>query len=195
MLFKNKEHVLEREVVHAGKIFLSARENNTNAYIIQDGQVLGFIFEDDKKIPVGKYTAGTIIGETNLLLDAKIQVNFEAITDVTLVKIVRQDFEKKLTKIDKTLLHIIRTMMKKLHMHEKSAVQKALDDSDIEDQAQEIVNHLLRDMQYERKKRYENVLLPHFNIMIKALESLKKQERHEKQKQVLEQKIEKAKAD
>lgn len=184
------EYVLERNVFHAGKMLITAGEPHTNAYIIQDGEVVSFMMDNAERIEVGRYGPGSIIGETNLLVDDKAELNFEAVVDTTVVTIVRQDFEKKLTKIDKTLMHIVQTLIKKLKKSEKEQKEAAIEAKRIDAKAFEIVEHLLRDMgDKERKKRYRDIIQPHFNIMCRSLEELKKEERHAKQKDSLDSKI------
>lgn len=184
------EYVLERQVFHAAKMLITAKEPHTNAYIIQDGEVVSFMMDNAERVEVGRYGPGAIIGEVNLLVDDPAELNFEAVVDTTVVTIVRQDFEKKLTKVDKTLLHIIQTLIKKLKNAQSEKKEAALESKRIDAKAFEIVEHLLRDMgNKERKQRYKEIIQPHFNIMCRSLEELKKEERHSKQKNALADKV------
>ena len=184
------ENILERVVLHAGKAFMLAGESHTDSYIIQKGEVLAFTTQNGKKVEVGRYGPDSIIAESCLLLDSKLNVSYQALVDTTAVKVTRQDFEKKLTKLDKTLLNIVMMLVKKLKAHEEQDIEKALSAKLVDDKAKEIVDHLLRDMADDRKSRYEPILLPHFNIMVKALEDLRTKERHEKQRAELDKKVE-----
>jgi CRP-like cAMP-binding protein len=93
-----KNDILEREVFHAGHVILKAAEKSTNAYIIQSGKVVSFMLNGDRRVQVEEYGVGQIIGERNLLIELPSSLNYEALTDSTLVKLVRQDFEKKTQK-------------------------------------------------------------------------------------------------
>ena len=187
--------ILERKVIHAGKKISSNTEDHHYAYIIQKGLVQAYITDKNKRIEIATYGPDTIIGETNLMLDDPGQVEYEALEDTTVVVIIRQDFEKSLKKVNKVLLSIIKTMMKKLHQYERQSVAEALEEKQTDDKAREIVDHLLREMGPERREKYETILLPHFNVMCRALEDLKTQERHEKQKKDLEGSVSKARGE
>jgi hypothetical protein len=86
-------------------------------------------------------------------------------------------------------MKVIESLLKKIQDYEQKSVYRALERMDVEDQTLEIVNHLLRDMPFDRKKRYEEVLLPNFNEMVRSLDRIKKEERHKKQKEALDQKL------
>lgn len=184
------EEVLERQVFHAGTTFIKESEVHSNAYIIQKGDVIAYVTDEGgSKVISGRYGVGTIIGENNLLIDEPSHLSFEAVVDTTVITVVRQDFEKQLQKVDSTLLQIINKMVSKLRSLERQNALDALEAKKNDDKAVEIVDFLLRDMSGERKTRYEDILLPHFNLMCKALNDLKKEERHIKQKEALEDKV------
>lgn len=184
-----EDNILERTVLHAGKTFINSGNTHADSYIIQSGEISAYIVDNNEKIEVERYGKNAIIGETNLLTDIPSPLNYEAITDVTVVKITRQDFEKKLKRVDKGMLRVIRAILDKLKEREKQIAASATQAQKINGKAREIVEHLLRGMPDERKNRYEDILLPHFNIMVKALEDLRTQEKHEKQRQDLENKV------
>ena len=184
--------ILERIAIHSGKTFIYAKENNTNSYIIQEGEVQSYIIENGIKLIIDCYTSGSIIAEKNLLLDEREDVNYETTKDSTVIKITRQDFEKKIKKLDSTLMNIILHLIRKLKDQENRWVEHITQSKKNDMKAMEIVGYLLRDMTNERKTRYEEILLPHFNIMVKALEELKGEERKTKQKQDLEDSVTRA---
>ncbi len=184
------DEILERKSFSAGKIILKEHDqNNECAYIIQSGEVMSFITEKNKVIEVGRYGPGCIIAETNLMINNPLSLNYQAATDTTMIVILRHDFEKKLTRLDQTIQKVIKSLTQKIKDLEKINAEQALSESRVDDKALEIVEHLLRDMDPQRKNKYEEVLLPHFNVMCKALEEIRKEERHAKQKQVLNEKV------
>src|SRR5690606_5508372 len=67
------------------------------------GKIAAFVMRDGERVEVARHGPGTIIGEVCLALDDPIQMSFEALVDTTVVTITRQDFEKKLTRVDQTI--------------------------------------------------------------------------------------------
>lgn len=191
----SQNNILERVVIHANKTFIHQGETRTDAFMIQDGEVASFVVEKGNKVEIDRYKSGTIIAEMNLLTEEVSKLNFEATVNTTLVKITRQDFEKKLKKHDAVILNVITHLIEKLKKQEHNWAQHILQAKQNDFKAMEIVDHLLRDMEIQRKRKYEEVLLPHFNIMVKALEEIKRDERHEKQKTNLDNTIERVKSD
>lgn len=185
------DQVLERKSFSAGSIIL--RENDTNkehAYIIQSGEVKSFITDKSKLVQVGRYGPGEIIAETCLVSDTDIKMNYQALSDVNVVVIQRHDFEKKMSRLHQTIQKVFGALVQKIEALEKENSNNALEESRNDEKAIEIVEHLLRDMSdEERKNKYEEVLLPHFNVMCRALEVLKKEDRHKKQKEDLDKKV------
>ncbi len=181
--------ILEREVVHAGQTFIRAGENKTDSFIVQEGEVISFISESGARIEVDRYTAGMIIAESNLLLNEPSPLNYEAAVTTTMVRITRQDFEKKMKKVDFSLYNIVVHLVKKLKDQEARWKEQTVKGKHNDFKALQIVDHLLRDMDNTRKKRYQDVLLPHFNVMVKSLEELKNEERTTRQKQALEERV------
>lgn len=191
----NKD-VMERQFHAAGAIFLKAGQENTGyAYIIQAGEVVTFVEEHNKAIEVNRYGRGAIIAESNLLTDDAITMNYQALSDTNLIMINRHEFEQKLNKVESSVLRIIQALVRKISGLEGIDKAEAIRESQNDDKAYEIVSYLLRDMSKERKDKYEEILLPHFNVMCKALESLKKEERHARQKLEVAAKVEAVKDD
>ena len=92
----NTKQVMERSVLHAGKVFIKENEEHSRAYIIQTGKIRSFKTTDGKKIPIKEYGPNTIIGESNLLEDKMADKSYEALTNTTVITITRQDFEKRI---------------------------------------------------------------------------------------------------
>lgn len=184
-----EEQILERVLFHAGKTLITAGDAGSDSFIIQSGEVVAFTVIDNDKIEVARYGANSIISESNLLLDSKSDLTYQAITDTTAVKITRQDFKKKMNRVDKSVQRVITGVLNKVREQEKEEIERALRVKKVDHKAKEIVNYLLRDMPDERRNRYEDILLPHFNIMIKSIDDLRTQEKHEKQKENLEKKV------
>lgn len=190
----SKNNVLERIVVHKDKTFLHGGDKRTDAYIVQDGVIASYVVENGHKMEISRYSAGSIIAETNLLMDEPCTYNYEAITKATLVKITRQDFEKKLVRYDTTVIKVIKHLLQKLEDQEKRWMNFMAKAKQNDIKAMEIVSHLLRDVKAEKKGKYEEILLPQFNIMVKALEDIRREERHARQRKSLDDTITKAKS-
>ncbi len=187
--------ILERVAIHAGKTFIHAGEKNTDSFIIQEGKVCSFIIENGKKLVIDTYSSGSIIAEANLLINEPEALNYEAMIDSTVVKVTRQDFEKKMKKLDSSLFNVISHLVQKLKAYETRWTDKVVKGKQNDMKAMEIVDYLLRDMTSDRRQKYQEILLPHFNIMVKALDELKKEEKDSRKKKALEKSIAKAKED
>lgn len=165
--------VLERSVIPAGKVFIKAGEENSRAYVIQTGEVISFMEDGEKKIEVERFGPGTIIGELCLMIDEPIALSFEAVMSTTVVTVTRQDFQKKLTKVDKTVVKILTHTVQKLSSYEKVQVEQAIKRSEIDDTAHALVQGILKNLTLDQKTHYEKLLLPPMNALIKALKQFK----------------------
>ena len=177
--------VLERSVLHPGKTFIKAGEECGRAYVVQKGMIRAFTTQgegdSEQKVEVALYGPGSIIGEIGLVLDEKMSLNFEAVETTTVVTITRQDFEKKLQKSDPTVKTILSHLMNKLLAQETEAASKAKKKAKIDDQAYDLVHVLTVGLDPEKKRQYEDAILPHMNQVITVIKELKAKERHEKQ--------------
>lgn len=167
--------VLERSVIPAGKVFIKAGEENSRAYIIQTGMVFSFTELDGRKVEVERYGPGTIIGETCLMIDTPISLSYETIESSTVVTITRQDFQKRLTRIDKTVVKILNHAVEKIENYEKEHIDSAIRRSEIEEEANILVQNILKSRQLTvaDKEHYEKMILPAVNDMIKAIKKFK----------------------
>ncbi|GEM_PF-4292456 len=174
--------VFERVVYHKGQTFLHENTDSTDSYIVQSGTVRSYIIRNNRRINLSDFKSGDIIAEGNLFLDEKLAFNYEAYDDVTLIRITRHDFQKKMSRMDPQLSKVVTHLADKLSNLQQDKVENMLRERETDMQAREIVDHLLRDMDEARKEKYEDVLLPHFNVMVKALDEIRKEERHKRQK-------------
>ncbi len=181
--------VLERKVIHAGKVFIKAGEENNRAYVIQQGKVSAFIVKEGEKIEVAEYGPGTIIGEVCLVLDDPIKMSFEAIVSTTVVTITRQDFEKKMNRVDKTVKTIFNQVISKLFERDSVLIGQAGEDAKIDDDAVQLVQALISNLPPDKKFQYEKAILPHLNGLIKEIKGLKKTKRHQDQGNAVEEKV------
>ena len=165
--------VLERKVIHAGTVFIKAGGENSRAYMLQTGKVRAFTTRDGNKVEVAQYGPGTIIGEVCLVMDEPINVSYEALVDTTVAMITRQDFEKKLQRVDKTIVTILNELVKKLVARDKEDMDKALKSADIDSDAYKFVQALITGLAPGKKETYETTLLPHMNRLICAIKELK----------------------
>lgn len=187
------EEVLERSVVHAGKVFIKAGKENSRAYMIQKGMVRSFIIDDGEKIEVERYGPGTVIGEVCLVVDTPLEMSYEAIVDTTVIITTRQDFEKKLNRADKTIKTVINHVMEKLSARDSVAIKNARDAGKIDEETFLLVQGLTAGLPPDKKFQYEEAILPHMNGLVKAVKKLKEKERHLKQENELGEKVSKLK--
>ncbi len=167
------EDVFDRNVIHAGKVFIKAGEEHARAYMVQTGLVRSFVMDGDMKVDVGEYEPGRIIGETCLMVDEPMTMSYEAVTDSTVITITRQDFQKKIARIDKNIMTILHHVMDKLNYQDLNAIDKAKKRAEIDPDAMAMVEALTTGLAEEKKFVYEKAILPHANQMIKAIKEIK----------------------
>ncbi len=167
------DNVLERKVIHAGKTFIRAGEEHARAYLVQSGLIQGFVMEGDDKIVVAEYEPGRIIGETCLMADEPMTMSYEAVMDTTVVTITRQDFQKKISRVDKEVSTILDHVMTKLNYQDLTAIDKAKTRAEIDEDAFKMVAALTTGLSDQKKYQYEKAILPHVNAMVKAIKDLK----------------------
>jgi CRP-like cAMP-binding protein len=185
--------VLERKVIHTGKVFITEGEDNKCAYLIQAGKVRSFVTRNEEKIEVEEYGPGTIIGEVCLVIDEPSKMSFEAVTDTTVVTITRQDFDNRLMRVDSGVKNILNQIVSKLYKQEDGSIEDALENAELDDDAIKIVQALINDLPTDKRYLYEKAILPHLNGLIKAIKKIKDAQRHEEQKAVVDKKVKKIK--
>ncbi len=104
-------------------------------------------------------------------------MSYEAVTDSTVITITRQDFQKKIARIDKNIMTILHHVMDKLNYQDLGAIDKAKERAEIDPDALKIVQGLVIGLSAEKKFQYEKALLPHANQMIKAIKELKQKDK------------------
>jgi len=168
--------VFDRSVISADKIFIKAHKENNRAYVIQEGLVRSFTTDENgEEIEIARFGPGTIIGECCLVVDDLIPVNYQALDPTTVMTITRADFEKKFSKTDNVVQTIIMTLTEKLMMQDASALEKAMNKPEIDETALSLVKSFTNGLPEERKKIYEETLLPHINGMITAIKEIKRE--------------------
>ena len=169
----HSEEVMERKVLPAGKVFIKAGEEHARAYVVQNGLIRSFIMDGDRRIDVAEYEPGRIIGETCLMVDEPMTMNYEAVETTTVITITRQDFQKKISRLDKDISTILDHVMNKLNMQDLTAIDKAIRRSQIDEDAFKMVHAITAGLDKERQFQYEKAILPHVNAMVKAIKEVK----------------------
>ena len=165
--------VLERNLFHAGKTFIRAGEQNVRAHVIQKGSAMSYIEKDGEKIEINRYGPGTIIGEMSLILDTPLSVNYQALTDLTVISISRQDFEKKLAIADGTIKTILRHIVDKANTQEQETVQSVIETAYRDENAALLIQAIVSGLSHEKKIAYETAITPHINRLIGAIKAVK----------------------
>lgn len=181
--------ILERKVIHAGKVFIQQGDENSRAYVIQVGAVKGFVMKGEERIDVAVHGPGDMIGEVNLVSDEPAEINYEAMVDTTVITVTRQDFQKKLARMDKSVKTIINYMTQKLQSQDRYSVDKAFKSSEIDEKSYALTRTFTVNLPPEKQHEYEAAILPHVNGILKAIKELRTKERHAKQAADLEEKI------
>lgn len=181
-IMSRSEDVLERKVIHPGKPFIKVGEEHARAYIIQNGEISAYVMDGDRKIEVTRYGPGRIIGEICLMSDEPMTMNYEALTDTTVVTLTRQEFQKKISKVDKNVATILEHVMNKLNLQYADDLSKAQKNANIDAQAAALVKNLISGVASdERKDEYQRAILPHLNAMLQEIKALKIKEMKNKE--------------
>lgn len=176
--------ILERNFFHAGKTFIRAGEQNMRAHVIQKGMVVSYIEQDGQEIEVGRYGPGTIIGEISLILDDPLSVSYKALTDITVVSISRQDFEKKLAVADGTIRTILRHIVDKANTQEKNNVETIIKSNVMDETAMMLIQAIVMGMGDDKKRAYELAITPHVNGLVTAIKATKESLKNQKIQQL-----------
>ncbi len=166
--------VLERKCLQAGKVFIKEGEENSRAYMVQVGEVLSFTMEGGRKIEIERLGSGSIIGERHLAVDEPATISYEAIVSTTVVIITRQEFQKLLSKADKTIKTVLDHAIEKVRYYERLSTTRAVKNSQIDDATYALMQGLLTGVPENKKSQYEDAILPHINGMITAIKDIKK---------------------
>ena len=173
-----RNDVLERKVINPGKPFIKAGEENARAYMIQNGMIRSYIMDGDMKVEVQRYGPGRIIAEVCLMSDEPMDMSFEALEDTTVITITRQDFQKKISKIDKNISTILEHVMNKLNYQYADDISQAIARVEIDEDTRKLVDALLVKIPEERRLKYEVAILPHVNALLKEMKALKEEDKH-----------------
>lgn len=171
------DDILERKVIHPGKAFIKEGEEHARAYIIQNGLVRSYIMKDMEKIEVMQYGPGRIIGEVCLMSDEPMTMNYEALVDTTVVSVTRQDFQRKIAKMDKNVSQILEHVMNKLNYQYAQDVNMAMEKVEITGEAAALVDSFLGNMSGERKDKYQRAILPYVNGILREMRNLRAEEK------------------
>ncbi|MDH5723683.1 MAG: cyclic nucleotide-binding domain-containing protein [Alphaproteobacteria bacterium] len=166
--------VLERTVLHPGKYFMKAGEENMRAFIVQNGEVTSYYTNDEgKKIEIEKYGPGAIFGEKGLVVNYIPTFDYEATQTTTVIVITRQDFEKHMKKVPKAVKTVLDHTLKKIQSYERKGSQSIINEFDIDDIAIQLVNDLIQGLPDDKKEKYQATITPHVNALIKAIKDIK----------------------
>lgn len=169
--------VLERTVLHPGKFFLHAGEDNMRAFIVQTGEVTSYFTNDDGQIiEIEKYGPGSIFGEKGLIIQHKPSLDYKATETTTVIVITRQDFEKHMKKVPKSVKTVLDHALEKIRNYERKGSEAAIRQfniDDVDDVAVQLVAALVKDLPEEKKAEYKDAITPHINGLIKAIKELK----------------------
>ncbi len=168
--------VLERSCLPAGKVFIKEGEENARAYMVQVGEIVSFKMDGDRKIEVERLGPGSIVGERHLAMDEPAIISYEAVEATTVVVITRQEFQKLLTKSDKRIKTVLNYALEKIRAYERQSMTKAVKNAEMDETTHALVQGLLKGISDDKKKQYEDAILPHVNGMVKALKDVKKKD-------------------
>ena len=109
----------------------------------------------------------------SLLVDDLPNISYEAVTTTTVVVITRQDFQKTLSRADKTIKTVLDHVIDKLHTHENEAIAKALHKPEMDEKTTKIIDALLGGLSEDKKAQYQAALSPHINGLITEIKKIK----------------------
>lgn len=174
----SRAFIKDEHSVAAGELFLKRGVLVSRAYLIEKGLVRSFI-EDDKgnKLEVGRYGPGDVIGEMSLVLNMPIDLSYEAIQKSILSGIDRRNFEQKIKETDSAVVTVLKQVVQKVRRYENIAADAVAEKQDIDLEARLMVKVLLSGLVAEKKKNYEEAILPHMSGMLKAIKAVKQRQK------------------
>lgn len=167
-------NVLERSVLQAGKTFLKIGQENARAYVIQNGEICAYLMQNNEKIEVARFGPGTIICEMALMIDEICALNYETLCTTTVITITRQDFQKKLSRVDKSIQTVLDHAIKKIQYYENLELNNAIKNAEIDGTALALTRNLTKGMTEDKKAQYEQAILPHINGLLKEIKNIKR---------------------
>ena len=171
------EDVFERKVIYTGKPFIKEGEEHARAYIIQNGLIRAYVMDGDQKVEVAQYGPGRIIGETCLMCDEPMTINYEAVEETTVITMTRADFQKRISKLDKNVATILEHVTNKLNIQYASDIDKAMHKTEIDPDTRRLIDALIEKVPLERKMKYETAIMPHVNALLKEMKALKEEDK------------------
>lgn len=171
--------ILERKVIYGGETFIKEGQEHGRAYIVQQGLIRSFIEEDGAKVYIQDYGPGRLIAETCLMSDEPMPMSYEAIENTTVVTLTRQDFQKKIARIDEGIAKVLEHVMMKLNYQYSNDLEGAKKQLVMDEEAQKIIQALLANMPEDRRFKYERAILPHVNAIVSEIRALKEEDAKE----------------
>ena len=99
--------ILDRQVLHAGKVVFEEGDEGDCAYVIQSGAVDIVRDTDAGKVKLGRLTAGSIFGEMALIDDAPRMATAVSVESTTVVVIKRENLRAKIDAADPFLSRLL----------------------------------------------------------------------------------------
>lgn len=168
-----KDQVLDRKTFEAGKIFIKEGDEGYHAYLIQSGKCRVFTEREGEQIELAILEAGDIVGEAALIMDEPRGASVETLESTTVIIITREDFERKLIRVDDTVKGVLRLLSQRLETQNTQTIHKHDEARIIDKDADLIVESFCRKMSPERKAQFRKQILPHMNNLIKSLKKFK----------------------
>lgn len=166
--------VYDRKIFPAGKVFIKEGEEAYHAYLVQSGTVRVYkTKEDGDEIEITELGAGAILGESALILDEPRNASAQAVSSTTVIVISRDDFERKMQKVDETIQKVLKLMSMKLGSLNKDAMKRHEDAHKRDFEAEAIVDSFCRKMSPERQEKFKEEITPHMTGLIRALKNFK----------------------
>lgn len=165
--------IYDRKAVPAGTVFIRQGTEGYDAFLIQAGRVRVFREENSTEIDLVELEEGNIIGEIALIMDEPRTASVQAITDVTLVIITREDFQRMMLKSDQTVQSVLKLLSTRLKARNAETVAEAQEKNVIDPDALLITQSFARNMKPDRKALFIEMVAPHMSALIKALKAFK----------------------
>lgn len=174
---KGNTSIFERKVLHPGKPFIKADEENARAYVVQSGEVRSYVIEEDgRETDIETFGPGRIVGEISLMSDEPLGINYEAVENTQVIMVTRAEFQKKISKIDDNIATILQHITDKLNAQSLRNIDEARERSRIHPKTSEAFEKLVTGLSENERDKYIRNVLPHMNEMIKAIVDIKDSE-------------------
>lgn len=166
-----KPRILSREVFYKGTTIIRQGDSAFRAYYIEDGRVEVRVEEDGLSLKVSELGPGDIFGEMALISRAPRTATVNALSDVTVTVIARDELESRIKRVeDKAIRALINLLISRLKETTHGQIQHYKNLSDFQDRIAGVVEHADMSIDESRRAAFRKEVGPLLEDLQKVLD-------------------------